>query len=184
MLLTRLTHPAVLAVCAAVTLLAALGYQYLGGYQPCVLCIWQRWPLVAAMGLAVAALAFPPGSPGRRAALGGMAISFITGAGLGGFHVGVEQHWWPGLEGCGSSALDGGAAMTDLRAQLLATPVVRCDEVTWSVLGISMAGYNMMISLGLAAFALIGAVGRRSGTPARCEGHNDGRIHHGTPTAP
>ena len=90
-------------------------------------------------------------------------IALLVSVGLGAFHVGVEQHWWPGTEDCGTAPLSGGD-IDALRQQLLATPVVRCDEVLWSLFGISMAGYNTLLSAGLgllAALALYQTVRRR-----------------------
>ena len=86
----------------------------------------------------------------------------MIGAGIAVFHVGVEQQWWPGTAECGG--IDGAnLSLEQLKAQILAAPVVRCDEVAWSLFGISMAGYNILLSLGLAlvAFAAACGVGRR-----------------------
>jgi disulfide bond formation protein DsbB len=148
----------VLAACVAV-LGTALASQYLGGLQPCILCLYQRVPYWAAIGLSLLALIFIGRAGGKRIAaalIGLAAIAFLIGAGIAAFHVGVEQHWWAGTAECGASgALSGSTA--DLRAQLLAQPVVRCDEVAWSLFGISMAGFNVPMSLGLALFAALGA---------------------------
>ena len=85
-------------------------------------------------------------------------LTLLTGAAIAAFHVGVEQHWWQGTAECG--AVDGAAdSLEALRAQILTAPTVRCDEVPWSLFGISMAGYNFLVSLGLGAGAL--AAGRR-----------------------
>jgi disulfide bond formation protein DsbB len=80
-------------------------------------------------------------------------VAALAGTGIAVFHVGVEQHWWQGTAECGST-LGAASSIEDMRRMLLAQPVVRCDEVAWSLFGISMAGYNALISLGLAAFAL------------------------------
>ena len=146
----RFPAAAVLAVSAA-SLAAALFAQYVMGLQPCVLCIWQRWPYVATVVLGAAALAVP-GRPQVRAALLTAAMAaFLTGAGIGVFQVGVEQQWWQGTAGCGG--ISGTGSFEDFQRQLLAAPVVRCDEVQWSLFGLSMAGYNVLLSLALAAFA-------------------------------
>jgi disulfide bond formation protein DsbB len=79
----------------------------------------------------------------------------MVGAGIAVFHVGVEQHWWAGTAACGSTL--SATSVEALRAQILAAPVVRCDQPAWSLLGISMAGYNALISAALAVVALIGA---------------------------
>ena len=72
--------------------------------------------------------------------------AFAAGAAVAGFHVGVEQHWWEGLSTCGSN-LDPNLDFADFKRQLLAAPVVRCDDIAWSMFGISMAGYNIFASV-------------------------------------
>jgi disulfide bond formation protein DsbB len=155
-----LTQPriafALLAAGAVAILGTAFAFQYIGGLAPCVLCLWQRYPYAIVIGLAGVGfgLARVPGQ--SRAVLGGVmiaiALAMITDAGIAAFHVGVEQHWWQGTQGCTGTT---GAATTaaDLARMLKATPVVRCDEVAWSLAGISMAGYNFAAALGMAAFA-------------------------------
>ena len=128
----------------------ALLFQYVGGLAPCSLCIWQRWPHLAVMILALAGLrGIQP-----RLMLILICLAGIVSAGLGAYHAGVEWRLWSGPTGCTASlALDGSiAAITD---QLLATPLVRCDEVAWSLFGLSMAGWNALISLDIIAIALI-----------------------------
>jgi disulfide bond formation protein DsbB len=151
---SRLAAALILAASAAV-LGTALAFQHWGGLAPCVLCIWQRY---AHGGIMVfAALALAAGRPHWRSALLiGSAVAALAGAGIAMFHVGVEQHWWQGTAECGST-LGPAATIEELRAQLLAQPVVRCDEVAWSLFGISMAGYNVILSLVIAAFAIVAA---------------------------
>jgi disulfide bond formation protein DsbB len=132
---------------------AALASQYLGGLAPCELCLWQRWAYVATIGLGLAALL--AGGRLRAGLIGLAALAFLAGAGIAGFHVGVEQHWWAGLPGC--SAGTGAQTLEALRAQVLAAPVVRCDEVAFSFLGLSMAGWNVVASLVLAVFSAAAA---------------------------
>lgn len=138
---------------SAALLLGALAFQYLGGLHPCVLCIWQRWPHLAALVAGALALALP----GRVWPLAG-ALAALTTAGIGGFHVGVEQGWWQGLSSCTGPGLAGIStqALLDPTADVAAP--VRCDAVAWSFLGLSMAGWNMVLSLGLAGLWL-GAAG-------------------------
>jgi len=145
---------AVLLVLATAAVLGgAYAFQYWGGLAPCILCWWQRY---AHMGvIAFAVLALLPVGPGLRAALLlGAATTALAGAGIAAFHVGVEQHWWQGTAECGST-FGPATSIEEMRQQLLAQPVVRCDEVVWSLFGISMAGYNVLISLALAAFAAV-----------------------------
>lgn len=147
------------ALVSAAVLGAALLSQFVGGLQPCVLCLYQRWPYVATIALGLAGFALARRHPdAARIMLALAGLVFLVGAGIAGFHVGVEQGWWQGTAGCGAPA---GGAMTleQLRAQVLAAPVVRCDEVPWSLLGISMAGYNFLVSLALAGAALWVALG-------------------------
>lgn len=119
----------------------ALGSQYLGGLHPCEMCYWQRWPHAAAILLAAGAF-FVPARSRLLTALAALAIA-VSGA-IGLFHAGVELGWWEGLTRCTA----GGALSLD---ELMNVPLVRCDQVQWSWLGISMAGWNAIISLGSAA---------------------------------
>lgn len=143
--------PILVAGAAAAALAAALISQYGFGLQPCVLCVWQRWPYLAAILLGVAAVAVRR-SPIARTGLTALAVAAILiSGGIGAFHVGVEQGWWQGLAGCGSvSATDD---LATLRAQIMNAPIVRCDEVTFSILGISMAGWNVLYALAVALVA-------------------------------
>ncbi|MEL7090742.1 MAG: disulfide bond formation protein B [Pseudomonadota bacterium] len=129
---------------SAALLLGAFAFQHLGGLAPCKMCIWQRYPHVAAVALGAVALFLP-----LRAiiALGGLA-ALIT-AGIGGYHVGVEQAWWDGPATCSAQDI-GGMGTGDLFDQIMAAPLVRCDEIAWQFAGLSMAGWNMVVSLALA----------------------------------
>ncbi|TCP58743.1 disulfide bond formation protein DsbB [Rhodovulum bhavnagarense] len=132
---------------SAAILLAAFGYQYLGGLAPCELCLWQRWPHAGAILLMVGALAIG----GRMLPVaGGMAM--LISAGLGLYHTGVERHWWAGPDSCtGDAGRLSGLSGADLLNPALAEPVVMCDVVAWQFLGLSMASYNALASLALAA---------------------------------
>lgn len=149
------TVPALVLVASAAILAAAFAFQYLGGLAPCVLCLWQRFPY--GIVIVLAAVAFALNSQRWTAALMTLCgIVLVAGAGIAFYHVGVEQHWWQGTAACGS-ALTPAATIDELRERLLAQPVVRCDEISWSLFGVSMAGYNFMLSAALAAFALTAA---------------------------
>ncbi|QFT62858.1 Disulfide bond formation protein DsbB [Roseivivax halotolerans] len=129
---------------SAALLIAALGFQYLGGLPPCKLCYWQRYPHVAAIVLGLIAI----GIKSRAVALVG-AIAALTTAGLGLYHTGVERGWWEGPTTCTSSSIDG--LSTDaLMDQIMNAPVTRCDEIAWEFLTLSMASWNMIASLVLA----------------------------------
>ena len=140
---------------SAAILVSALGSQFIGGLSPCPLCIWQRWPHVAAV--AVAALAVTVlWRYARPLALLGM-LAMLIGAGLGLYHTGVERGWWEGPDTCTSSDITN-LSTDQLLAQIMSAPLVRCDEVQWDLLGLSLASWNAVISLGLAALWLASAV--------------------------
>lgn len=130
-------------------LLAALAFQYVGGMAPCALCIWQRWPHVVAL-LAGAGLVLP----GPWAVLGALGTG-VSGA-IGVYHTGVERRWWEGPSSCTSGGDLSGLSAQALLDQIMAAPVVRCDEVPWEMLGLSMASWNAVLSFGLAGVWLIG----------------------------
>ena len=143
--------------CAIATCLlaGAFAFEYLGGLRPCSMCIWQRWPhAIIILASLIGLRGFAP-----SAMMGLIAITAVVSAGLGGFHAGVEWQLWQGPSGC-TAALESNMAVTDLVDQLLATPIVRCDEVAWSFLGISMAGWNAIISLDMFLIALFAMLGR------------------------
>ena len=134
-----------LALLVPVALLGgALLSQYVGGLYPCEMCWWQRYPHAAAILLAGLAFTGPTLSMRARSltALAALAIA-ISGL-IGLYHVGVEQHWWEGLTRCST----GGAKTLD---EIMKTPLIRCDQVQWSLFGISLAGFNALFSLGGAA---------------------------------
>ena len=119
----------------------ALGSQYLGGLAPCEMCLWQRWPHYAAIGLAALAFVLP-----QRALVWLAALAILISGGIGLFHAGVEYHWWKGLTQC--SQVPGSGGSGNILADIMKTPLVRCDQAQWSLFGISLAGYNGMISFG------------------------------------
>lgn len=148
--------PVLIVLASIGALAAAFAWQHLGGLAPCPLCVWQRWPYAATIALGIAAWLVPPGR-GRRALVGLAGLAFLAGAGIAFFHVGVEAQWWAGLESCSGAATLGARTIEELRASLLATPAVPCDAVPWSLFGISIAGYNLIASLALAAASLTAA---------------------------
>jgi disulfide bond formation protein DsbB len=151
---------------AALTLIGAWIFQYGFGYPPCPLCLEQRYayyfaiPLAALLWLALGS--FPGGQSVRRrtliAGFAAIAIGMLWNAGLGAYHAGVEWHFWAGPSDCSGALapLGGGGGLIE---QLQSTRVVRCDEAPWRFLGLSLAGYNVLISLALAALALAGLRG-------------------------
>lgn len=147
----RLTG-AFVALAGAAILGSALAFQHWGGLAPCELCYWQRYPFWVAIPAGALAFAVPGWRPALLALAG---IALAIGAGIAVFHVGVEQLWWEGTQACGARAPSG--SIEELRARLLAAPVVRCDTPQWTLLGVTMAGYNVLLSGGLAALASLGA---------------------------
>ena len=164
--MSRLHAALVLSALGCAMLAAALAFQHIGDLAPCALCIDQRKAWGAAIVLSTLALA----AEGRSriavalALLGLAGLAALVGAGVAAFHVGVEEKWWSGTAACGGGfAGFGTGGVADTREQLLARPVVRCDEVAWSLGGISMAGWNGLVSLlaGLGALAIVWRDGRR-----------------------
>ena len=153
--MTRRFLMLVAAAGSAGLLIGALGFQYLGGLPPCPLCIWQRWPhLVAALAGAVA-LAWPS----RIVALVGAAGAAASSA-IGTFHAGVELKLWEGLASCSTGSIEGISAGDLLNPAVDVGRVVRCDDIAWQMFGISMAGWNALLSAALAALWLAAALRR------------------------
>ena len=140
--------PALLALAAVLALAVAYTSQYAFGLEPCQLCLWQRYPYMAAAPLGVLAALTAPGTSARRALLALTGVAFLVGAGIAGLHVGVEQGWWEGLPGCSAPAISKDMSVAELQRALEArAEVVPCDEPAWTLAGISMAGYNVMYAL-------------------------------------
>ena len=162
--MSALAQARLIALLAPAALLGgALGSQYLGGLHPCEMCYWQRWPHEAAIALAILAygLAGQPRWSRALVVLAGLAIA-VSGA-IGVFHAGVEYHWWEGVTTCsrGPSAANG----ADLLKAILTAPVIRCDQPQWTLLGVSLAGFNALFSF--AAAIAIWALTLRKRGPAR-----------------
>ncbi len=126
-------------------MIGAFGFQYIGGLPPCKMCIWQRYPHVVAIVIGLIALRF---GTAMLAWLGAVA-AFATAA-VGAYHTGVERGWWEGPTTCTSGPI-GGLSSDQLFDQIMNAPLVRCDEVAWSLMGLSMASWNMIASLALVA---------------------------------
>ena len=134
---------------SAALLAGAFAFQYLGGLAPCQLCLWQRWPHAAAVLIGVLALMVARGALGRILPLLG-AVAALASAGIGVFHVGVEQKWWEGLASCTAGSIQGISTADLLNPDVDVAAVVRCDEIAWQMLGLSMAGWNVVLSVALA----------------------------------
>jgi disulfide bond formation protein DsbB len=142
------TIPVLLAL-SVLVIADAWFFQYVVGLVPCELCLLQRWPWYAAIVFTAGLLVFRPPALLRWAPLL-LILLFLISAGLGIYHVGVEQHIFPGPDACTGPALHG-QSIEDLTRQLQATPAVRCDEVQWTLFGVSLAGWNVVVS----GFALL-----------------------------
>jgi len=151
-------YAALIAVIAALTLAGAWVFQLVLGLQPCPLCLEQRYAYYLAVPLAIV-VAVAAGRDAPRsliyAGLFALLLAALANAVLGGYHAGVEWKWWPGPTDCSGPVGNLGSA-GDLLSRLDTVKVVRCDEVQWRFLGLSMAGYNVLISLLMAALALLG----------------------------
>jgi disulfide bond formation protein DsbB len=149
----------VVAAGGAATILGAYFFQYVVGLKPCPLCLDQRIAFYVSIPLAVA-VAVAAGRDASRglvaAGLGVIALAMLFNSGLALFHAGVEWKWWPGPLECSGPLTDltGGG---DLLSSLTNLTIVRCDEAQWRFLGLSLAGYDVPISLALAAIAAWGA---------------------------
>ncbi|GIT92177.1 dihydroneopterin aldolase [Jannaschia pagri] len=116
------------------------------GYAPCAMCLWQRWPHAAAIAFGVLALI----GIAPRAMTLLAALAALTTAGIGAFHAGVEQGWWEGPSSCTGGADLGSFSGADLLSTDIVDTVIMCDDIVWQF-GLSMAGWNAVLSLGLAA---------------------------------
>ncbi|HCF24278.1 MULTISPECIES: disulfide bond formation protein B [unclassified Novosphingobium] len=137
--------------------LALLGGAYLSQYgfglAPCEMCWWQRYALIAALPFAVLGWL----RPSLRLVTALALLGILAGGLIGGFHAGVEYGWWEGLTACSTGVKAGAGNALDA---ILDAPVIRCDVAPWSLLGISLAGWNFLISVPL---ALVGLAGLRKG---------------------
>ncbi|WP_375172786.1 disulfide bond formation protein B [Pseudooceanicola sp.] len=136
-------------------LLGAFFFQYVMGLAPCKLCIWQRWPHVIAVLVGAAALTL-----GNRALAWLGALAAATTGGFGIYHAGVEKGWWDGPSTCTSTS-PAGMSADDFFDKVINAPLIRCDEVAWSMMGLSMASWNAVIAFALALIWIRAAVATR-----------------------
>jgi disulfide bond formation protein DsbB len=151
---------AAIAVVAAVAIAGAWFFELVLDVRPCPLCLEQRYAYYLAIPLAaLVALGAGRGAP-RAVIVGGfavLAVALLANAGLGVYHAGVEWGFWQGPTDCSGPIADFGSGGS-LLDTLNKVKVIRCDEVQWRFLGLSLAGYNVIISLALAGLAAWGAV--------------------------
>ena len=147
-----------LALIIPAALLAGAYIGQLGfGLYPCEMCWWQRYPHFVAIAFALIGFVAPP----RKLWIGLAALAVLVSGLIGGFHAGVEYGWWEGLTACSNGAA---ASHGDPLAAILETPLISCTEVQWSLAGISLAGWNFLISLAGAAMIFLqlrGAAGQK-----------------------
>ena len=147
------------AIGGAATILGAYFFQYVLGYQPCALCLDQRIAYYVSIPLALLVVVGVSVGASRKVlmlALGFIAAVMLFNAGLGVYHSGIEWKWWPGPSDC-SGPLNSFGSTGGLLSQLQDIRIARCDDAAWRFLGLSLAGYNVLISLALAARAAWGA---------------------------
>ncbi len=139
----RFQQARLLALLLPSALLAgAFGSQYIGGLYPCEMCYWQRYPHESAVVIAL--FTFTGRSElTNRILLLLAATAIAVSGGIGAFHAGVEYGWWEGLTQCATMPGAGGGNIID---DIMKTPLVRCDVPQWTLFGISLAGYNAIVS--------------------------------------
>jgi len=153
------TAAIVAAAVAAATILGAYFFEFVLGYAPCPLCLTQRIPYYVAIPVAAAVAIAAHAGVSRRLLAAGLVVvaaAMLIGAGLGVYHSGVEWKWWAGPSDCSGPINSFGTAGSLLQT-IETTPVIRCDQAAWRLLGLSLAGYNVLISAAIAAVALWGA---------------------------
>lgn len=139
--------PLLLFALSGSLLIGALLFQFVGGLAPCEMCHWQRWAHLAVLGVSALALLV-----GNRLLAWLAVVAMLVSAGLGLFHAGVEQKWWDSITAC-TAPVAAGMSSAEMLDSLMNAPLVRCDSIPWSLLGVSMAGWNAIISLGAALVA-------------------------------
>ena len=155
------TAPLAIAAIGAAAIGGALIFEHVFGLQPCPLCLEQRIAYYVSIPLAVLLLIGISAGAARKVLLAGfvvIAAGMLWNAGLGVYHSGVEWGWWPGPQDCSGPVNSLGSA-GNLLKKIESIRIVRCDEVQWRFLGLSLAGYNVLISLALVALALWAAFG-------------------------
>lgn len=152
----------VLALLIPAALLAgAFGSQYFGGLYPCEMCWWQRYAHFAALVPAVLAFTAPAGTSRSRFLVLLAALCIAVSGAIAVYHAGVERHIFEGFTTCTTTAR--ATDTTELLKQIMKAPLIRCDEIQWTFLGISLAGWNAIISLGSAALITVLVIrGRRA----------------------
>ena len=152
--MTSLSRARLIAILVPNALLwGAIGSQYIGGLVPCEMCMWQRWPHLVAIVLALVAILLRGNPSASRGFIALAALAILVSGGLGAFHAGVEYHWWAGPAHCTAPHF---TSFTDL----MTAPVVQCDVPQWTLWHISLAGWNAIVSL-LSGLFILSLLARR-----------------------
>jgi len=144
--------PLIFLLATGSAIIGALLSQYVWGFNPCNLCIFQRIPYYVIIALSILAILLRSKQTSLMLLLGFCIIAFVAEIGIAGFHVGVEQKWWTGTESCGGG--DVASSIEALRAQIMGAPISRCDDPSFYFLGITMAAWNFIYSIGLLIFTI------------------------------
>lgn len=146
-------NPLILAFLMSASLLAgAYGFQYIGRMEPCSLCWPQRYAHMAILGVSGLGLLIKSATGIMTwATVLALDVSII----VAGYHVGVEQKWWPGPDTCTATGIGQAADMETLFDSMMEANMVLCDDIPWEMFGISMAGYNFLISLAVGLFVAL-----------------------------
>ncbi len=139
---------------SVVALATAFIAQFLFGLEPCILCKYQRIPYFSVILFAGLALHIKTADRAGTAKLIG--VIFLAGAALAFYHNGIEQHWWEAATSCGSTGSTP-SNFQDFKNLLFEKMPKRCDQIDWTLFGLSMTVYNVAASCGLAAFSFFGA---------------------------
>ncbi|MCC9624514.1 disulfide bond formation protein B [Thalassospira sp. MA62] len=150
--------PAVPPLALLLVSVGSLGFafyaQYVQKLLPCVLCLYQRVPFYAVAGLSIIALLLLRFPAAARAIVYLCALVFAAGTVVAFYHVGVQELWWEGPAMCGG-VQSGAGSVAELKAQLMAQPIIRCDKIDWKLFGITMPTVNVFYSAILTIFCLI-----------------------------
>jgi len=122
-------------------LIGAYAFEFLGNLKPCKMCLWQRWPHIAAIIIGILIFYSKSNLLMRIASM-----VILLGAIIAFYHMGVEFQWWEGPTTCSSGSI-ANLSSTELMNKILQAPIIRCDEVQWSFAGLSMAAWNGIFSL-------------------------------------
>ena len=139
-------------VVPAALLAGAWGSQLIGHLWPCEMCHWQRWPHYGALFFALAAFSWPVAA--RPLVILSALLIAMSGC-IGVFHAGVEYGWWHGITACTSTATFTGTSADERLAAIMRAPMVRCDVAQWRLFGVSLAGWNALVSLVGAAVVIV-----------------------------